>query len=139
METNTKLASFIDIYHSNEDVLTAMCGRMVQDIKYNEIEEEIIFSFSDCEVIFYHSQDCCEQVVVEDINGDWNDLIGTMLLVAEERTNDEPEQGCTPLEEDLWTFYTFRSLKGSVDVRWHGTSNGYYSMDVNINVRNKTL
>lgn len=92
--------------------------------------EDIVMVFDDgtaCK--FYHEQDCCEIVSIEDINGDWSDLIGTPLLVAEEREGD-----LDPLNEYdesyTWTFYTFRSIKGSVDVRWYGESNGYYSEGV---------
>lgn len=77
---------------------------------------------------FTHIQDCCESVGIEDINGDLSDLVGTTLLVAEERT----EWGETEWGTYTWTFYTFRSLKGSVDVRWCGESNGYYSESVDL-------
>lgn len=91
-------------------------------------EDEIVFEFSDGLVCkFYHLQDCCESVSVEDVNGDWNDLIDTPLLVAEERCSHE---SCEYGDTETWTFYTFRSIKGSVDVRWYGTSNGYYSESV---------
>ena len=87
-------------------------------------EEEIVFLFDDGSACkFTHNQECCEHVSVDDVNGDWNDLIGTPLLVAEERTNLDQKEG-------TWTFYTFRSIKGSVDVRWYGVSNGFYSEEV---------
>ena len=81
----------------------------------------------------YHSQDCCESVTIDDINGDLNDLIGTTILLAELRTNINE---CGPVDEYdesyTWSFYTFRTRKGFVDIRWYGTSNGYYSEDVDI-------
>ena len=89
---------------------------------------EIDFYFSDgSHAKFYHAQDCCESVTIEDVNGDWNDLIGNPILVADER--EEDAEGDIP-ECGTWTFYTFRGIGGSVDVRWLGESNGYYSESV---------
>jgi hypothetical protein len=86
--------------------------------------EEILFRFECGSVCkFYHEQDCCEDVYVEDVNGEWDDLIGVPLLVADERTSESENEWA----HQTWTFYTFRSIKGSVDVRWFGQSNGYYS------------
>lgn len=80
----------------------------------------------------YHSQDCCENVYIESIVGDLNDLLGAPLLVAEEREGETPADYTFPREPEsyTWTFYTFATRKGYVDVRWLGESNGYYSESV---------
>lgn len=74
----------------------------------------------------YHCQDCCESVTIDDINGDLDDLIGTPILTADEKTNEGNSNG----ESETWTFYTIRTQKGSVDIKWYGESNGYYSESV---------
>jgi len=81
--------------------------------------------------VFYHSQDCCEHVRIEDIVGDLSDLVGEPLVMADEVDGETPSD-YSPGESYTWTFYKFATRKGYVDVRWLGESNGYYSESVNL-------
>lgn len=116
--------------------------------------EELIFHLETGEKYkLYHSQDCCENVSIEDINGDLEDLIGTPILLAEEVNSEEfqknfeesfkleegkedcdwnyvNEKGETKPESCTWTFYKLATKNGYVDIRWYGESNGYYSEGV---------
>ena len=94
--------------------------------------ERLIFENDTERYIFYHSQDCCESVYIESISGDLNDLIGVPLLLAEEVSSDDEGPLSEWADSYTWTFYKFGTIKGYVDVRWYGTSNGYYSESVNL-------
>ena len=89
--------------------------------------EELYFFTDENEVYkMYHPQDCCENVLIEDIEGDLNDIVGEPLLRAEEISEkDESEWGSM-----TWTFYKFSTIKGSAVIRWLGESSGYYSESV---------
>lgn len=81
--------------------------------------------------LMYHDQACCESVLIEDVCGDIQDLVGNPILQAEETSNRQNDlerfnKSCT------WTFYRFATAKGSVAVRWYGESNGCYSERVNV-------
>lgn len=78
---------------------------------------------------FVHHQSCCEQVSIEDVDNDLDVLVGSPLLMAEERTQDANNDD---YESATWTFYTFATVKGTVTVRWLGTSNGCYSESVDL-------
>ena len=88
----------------------------------------IIFRTDGGTMEMYHQQDCCESVYLEDVTGDPSDLIGGVVSVAEERS----ESGNADYGVFEWTFYTIRTSKGDVDLRWNGWSNGYYSTSVYI-------
>lgn len=87
---------------------------------------EIIFENDEVRFVLYHEQDCCESVWIEDICGDLSDLEGTPILRCEQVDYDGAALGEYD-ESFTWTFYKFATIKGSVDVRFYGTSNGYYS------------
>lgn len=97
--------------------------------------EEIIFTCSDGSGYrMDHSQDCCEFVAIEDICGDPDLLIGETICQAEESTNNTDERRDTQEYKDksfTWTFYRMATNRGSLVIRWYGTSNGYYSESVN--------
>jgi hypothetical protein len=102
----------------------------------NKNNEELIFVTSVGETYkLWHWQDCCEDVFIESITGDFCDLLGEPILVAEEAHNSEnyppdiPLPDC-PEESFTWTFYKLATRKGYVDIRWFGVSNGYYSESV---------
>lgn len=99
-------------------------------------DDEITFTTVDGEVYkMLHFQNCCESVYIESIVGDLEDLVGEPILLAEEAANlfdiiRESEKVPTSEDSHTWTFYKLATRKGYVDIRWYGTSNGYYSESV---------
>lgn len=83
-------------------------------------------------VRMYHEQDCCEGVWIEDICGDLEDLVNAHIVYFEEVCSDNMQPLNDYDESFTWTFYRIQTTKGSVDIRWYGSSNGYYSESVDI-------
>lgn len=114
------------------ETIKDIIGKTPTRVETLEGGERLRMLFSDGSSIeFFHIQDCCEHVAIEDVTGDWDDLIGRPLLVAEERSQSDDDvipEGCVAsIGSNTWTFYTFGGEGGYVDVRWHGSSNGFYS------------
>lgn len=107
-------------------------GKTILSIN-NDSSEEIFFECENGETfILMHEQDCCESVYVESIVGDLNDLIGSEILLAEESSNIDLPPKREQDDSYTWTFYKLATIKGYVDIRWYGESNGYYSESVNL-------
>lgn len=108
--------------------LSDLIGRTMRSVE--NTGEAILFTTVEGDVYeLYHDQYCCEYVRVEDVTGNLDDLIGAPLLMADESHNaDGPTPGGA--ESFTWTFYKFGTMKGYVDIRFLGESNGYYSESV---------
>ncbi len=116
----------------NVQVISEIQNHVFTSVAIDKTHDEMYFFRDDGRVfVFYHQQDCCEDVSIEDVAGDLNDLIGTSILVAEVRTSEAMPPRVPEDYSGTWTFYEFRTIKGSVTVRWYGSSNGYYSESVN--------
>lgn len=100
-----------------------MLGRTIQEIRGAKKGSSHIYIYCTDGSRYLMSSDdgppndC--HVNVEDICGDINDLIGSPLTVFEESSSPKDIEG-------TWTFYKMATIKGSVDIRWYGTSNGFY-------------
>lgn len=107
---------------------------------FERIYNNMLFLHND-EITFmmHHEQQCCEHVYLADICGDLEDLINTPIVAAYASSNEEvekcnkqagPNQKNEDEDEDMcmeYTFYTIRTMKGTVVLRFIGESNGYYS------------
>ena len=108
-----------------------MVGKVFTSIR-NE-DTELVFENATERFVFFHQQDCCEHVSIEDVCGDLQDLVGETLLLAEEVSGETPvDFNERDYESVTWTFYKFATRRGYVDVRWLGESNGYYSEGVSL-------
>ena len=124
-------------YHSGGKYVpfNTLLGKTFKDVYETQDEsgdDEILFELDDCK--FYkmcHQQDCCEDVHIESIVGDLNDLIGSPILLAEESTRSS-DYDQEQYDSATWTFYKLATAKGYVDIRWFGSSNGYYSESVDL-------
>ncbi len=104
-------------------------GLTLQEVNVDD-ENAVIKFKANCgrTFIMEHKQDCCEHVYVESIVGDLKDLIDHEITLAEESTNAQ----YTEYGHETWTFYKLATIKGYVDIRWCGESNGYYSEEVSL-------
>lgn len=115
------------------DEFSSLLGQTLTSIQ-NIDDIELIFTNDKGQVFkMYHWQDCCESVTIESITGDFLDLIGSPILMAEESFSHKTPEGVIheqKQESQTWTFYKLATINGYVDIRWFGESNGYYSESV---------
>lgn len=130
---NSRFSHFVHNYTINQ--FSELLNTTIKTISV--LRNEILFTLNSGEqYVMYHDQDCCESVNIEDVVGDFNDLIGHPILIATEESNktDAPIEanydGWNEPESYTWTYYKLATIKGYVDIPWFGESNGYYSEKV---------
>lgn len=116
---------------------TEFSGKIIQEIrgcKKHSDEVTIMFTDGSC-LKFYHQQDCCESVLLEDydITPEW--LVDSKIISVEERIYRSGE-GIEPLntydQSYTWSFYAIKTSSSTMVLRWYGESNGWYSETVDI-------
>lgn len=112
-----------------EDIIGALCTNVVETDEDFQLFLEKDGKKYICRL--WHDQDCCEVVWLDEITGNINDLIGTQILKACETIDSGIDYDG---EHYTWTFYHFATIKGYVDLKWVGNSNGYYSECVDISI-----
>jgi hypothetical protein len=131
METNTQEHKMAYYDWDNGAKIEDMRGKVFTRVTGSVGGNTLVFENASERFVFFHAQDCCESVDINDIVGDLEDLVGEPLVIAEEvRGATEPD--VEHYESYTYTFYKFATRKGYVDVRWLGESNGYYSESVSL-------
>ena len=118
----------------NNRPFSELVGKTFTKIEKNNDDELLFFCDDGVKYRMAHDQDCCESVTIDDICGNLDDLVGSPILLADESSSNENPAGVTMEYQDsfTWTFYKLATIKGYVDIRWYGESNGYYSESVDL-------
>lgn len=121
----------MDVY-----VLQALIGR---NIVSAVVSDNALSMVDDCGYTFKleHLQECCEDVGIEDVCGDLEDLVGTIVEATE--SYEDGGESATWGDSSTWSFYRLATAKGTVTVRFFGESNGYYSETASLNVYDPDL
>ena len=106
--------------------ISELKGKTIANVKGLSVESDVVtLTCTDGTAYqMYHDRDCCENVSVEDVCGDVDDLLSTVVSARCETSGDS--------NYERWTFYIIQTLKGAVTIRWYGESNGYYSVAVDV-------
>ena len=120
-----ELIPFSSVGYSQAINIDKIKGMTITAVVYKETDESLLIHLNTHVLEMIHHQDCCETVYLADVVGSFEDLIGYPLLeVSETIVNNEIGESSTA------SYYNFRTVKASVQLRWVGESNGFYSETV---------
>lgn len=125
-----KFPSALHLYYLENASISRLIGKTL--VKYQVSNDKDFFALEDSDgikYIFYHNRGCCENVSIEDIEGNLDDLLNSPIMKAVESKSNNHHR-YDDLTSSTWTYYKFATIKGYVDIRWFGSSNGNYSEEV---------
>lgn len=121
-----ELIPYTSTQYGNSINIEQIEGMTIAAVVYDKEEESLLIHLNTHVLEMVHIQDCCESVYLADIVGSFEDLIGYPLLEAFESIVDIGSDDMSSTA----TYYNFKTIKASVQLRWVGESNGYYSETV---------
>ena len=114
-------------YRSNNRCdIDDLVGKVIKGWAYSDEYFQILTD--DYIYIFYHEYSCCESVLLTQVDGISDKIIGSRIVIAEVVTDEKSVAGGSI----TWSFYKIGTNKGMIDFRWQGESNGYYSESVDL-------
>lgn len=123
-------------YNCERVEIKDLLNKVLKSVEITDVDQDcpgqndcVVFTTVNNEIyVMMHMQDCCENVCLESVDNNVNVLVGSQILVAEERSNsNEDSRG-----SETWTFYLIGTNEGWCNFRWYGSSNGYYSERVEL-------
>lgn len=122
------------------DEITDLIGKTLKSVTRIENERIEFVAEDGSEWAMYHSQDCCESVVIYSVEGSLSFLVGSPILAATKDASAERPKGIEEPkyaeESETWSVFTITTKHGTVKIVWHGSSNGYYSESVDFSKTN---
>ena len=106
-----------------------LLGREIETIRVTKGEEIIRFGFGGYpeDIAFHAVGDCCSESWIADILNPETILNETILSVREdEMPKEDPTPSRTRQDSDQLFGYTLESAKGSCQIIFRNSSNGYY-------------
>lgn len=113
-------------------MLKKLIGKKIIKIEEGIGENLLTISTDNGSMNFYHYQDCCETVWLEDGLKDLEKMIGEIVLQADIIESHDDGALNQWDESYTWTYYKISTLHNDCTLRFYGTSNGYYSESVDI-------
>lgn len=110
--------------------IRALEGRVVNGVQGLHVgSEEVVFVCDDgTRIKTYHKQDCCGTVELCEYDGECGGLVSDAIESTQDTSKEGGHYSTTA------TFYSIASEHGHLHLRWLGTSNGYYSERVDVEV-----
>ena len=112
--------------YSSPIAIKQLKGVTITAVVYKESDESLLIHLNTHVLEMIHHQDCCETVYLADVVGSFEDLIGYPLLEVSETIVNNGLIG----ESSTASYYNFKTIKASVQLRWVGESNSFYSETV---------
>lgn len=116
---------YFDEYDMEQVDMNDMIGATLSYIRVDKDKPSI--TFVECNGkrvwVMKHKQECCEQVDIAQIDGEFDDLKFTPIVISEKIVNDN--------RYGRATFFKLATIKGYVTIRWFGEFSAY-SEDVDL-------